>query len=674
MQNLTKWPWLVPERFRRISLGQSADMKKFWKSRSCRSFQSITSSESLENLAAAQRNPFELDLTVIAWMKQFEKQLNCCSHNNRTSLSVLKQLGPWTVGHMSWIDFSAWFVHGSSTWKVGAGQNHLKHEFRFLNFKELKGQTPKKGTKTKVCLFNLIAWTILSTALIPRWVSFHLGVLCISPRSLCRAMSGLDSSHAFKSRALEVGMKDVFITKLENGGIETFGSLAFSSDATPTSNTESKFKTAIEGLIGEGIADSEMIPLRRLWFEAHALVLSDIRSRTERTESDQPRKMPLAEQLARIEKQKKELKGLVLDAASEPSHALVDKFQSMIEDGYITYIGPDKCVSREEEITKEKKDSSIAVDNTGGLKLTKKSLELQCGVSGELRLRGAFTRRSLAMHQTQLVDFHVIEEWHQRLFASLVHHLRDISMSQSNKSWLLTGNCGCLYPKRLVGTLRKLLGAHFHWQMHSRSFTIHQRFFASWLHCPRQGPNHMPGLKAAGINNSRLGRPRARAKTSKDLRVDPTTMERLPQSKSFYPTCLKIVRANCQTESGCAYSSTADCANIRRKDNVTLDCISATTRVAQRSGHTLNANTDFARQKSRRQPQRNPRISLWFSWNYVRVLQGCPMPCNKVDGKFLHLIITVTVSNPRCIALSLISPRLLGLIFLKRWFLKRGPN
>ena len=233
-------------------------------------------------------------------------------------------------------------------------------------------------------------------------------------------MSGLDSEHAFKSRAIEVGMADDLITKLANGGINTFGSLAFSSEATPTSNTETKFKDAIEALISDALTPGEMIPLRRLWFESHALVLSDIRSRTERTESDQPRKMPLAERMARIEKQKKELKGLVINAASEPSHALVDKFQSMIDDGYLTYIGPEKCLSREEEITKEKKDTSIAIDTSGGLKLTKKSLDLQCDVSGELRLRAAFTRRALGMHQAQLVDFDVIEDWRQKLFAALI--------------------------------------------------------------------------------------------------------------------------------------------------------------------------------------------------------------------------------------------------------------
>ena len=77
-------------------------------------------------------------------------------------------------------------------------------------------------------------------------------------------------------------------------------------------------------------------------------------------------------------------------------------------------------MSREKEITKEKKDSSIAIDTAGGLKFTKNSLDLQCDVSGELRLRAAFTRRALAMHQTQLIDFDVIEEWRQRIFASLI--------------------------------------------------------------------------------------------------------------------------------------------------------------------------------------------------------------------------------------------------------------
>lgn len=239
---------------------------------------------------------------------------------------------------------------------------------------------------------------------------------------LIAAMSGLDSTHAFESRAAEIGMSEEFIEKLKSGGVKTFGSLAFSSDANPQSNTEEKFRDAIKALIGEDIEASDMIPLRRLWFEAHALVLSDIRSRTERTEADQPRKMPLAERLARISKQKSELKGLVIDSSMEPAHALVDKFQNMVEEGCLIYVGPEKCLSREEEVTKDRKESSVAIDSAGGLKLTKKAVELQCDVSGELRLRAAFTRRALAMHQTNLVTFDIIEEWRQQLFTALIRH------------------------------------------------------------------------------------------------------------------------------------------------------------------------------------------------------------------------------------------------------------
>ena len=233
-------------------------------------------------------------------------------------------------------------------------------------------------------------------------------------------MSGLDSKHAFTSRAREVGMPEDLLEKLKGASLDTFGSLAFSSDATPTSNTEDKFKKAIQELILVEVSAADMIPLRRLWFEAHAMLLSDIRSRAERTEADQPRKMPLAERLARIDKQKNELKGLVIDASVEPSHRLVDKFQNMIEDGCLLYVGPEKCMSREEEITKEKKESALSIDNTGGLKITKKAQDLQCDVSGELRLRAAVTRRSLAMHQTNLVSFDLIEEWNQKMFAALL--------------------------------------------------------------------------------------------------------------------------------------------------------------------------------------------------------------------------------------------------------------
>jgi hypothetical protein len=63
-------------------------------------------------------------------------------------------------------------------------------------------------------------------------------------------------------------------------------------------------------------------------------------------------------------------------------------------------------------------ESALSIDHAGGLKVTKKAQDLQCDVSGELRLRAAFTRRSLAMHQTNLVTFDLIEEWNQQMFAA----------------------------------------------------------------------------------------------------------------------------------------------------------------------------------------------------------------------------------------------------------------
>ena len=56
-----------------------------------------------------------------------------------------------------------------------------------------------------------------------------------------------------------------------------------------------------------------MIPLRMLWFESHAIAISDMKARVERTSSDTPRQMPLAERMSRLKRQKEELKGLQID-------------------------------------------------------------------------------------------------------------------------------------------------------------------------------------------------------------------------------------------------------------------------------------------------------------------------------------------------------------------------
>lgn len=87
----------------------------------------------------------------------------------------------------------------------------------------------------------------------------------------------------------------------------------------------------------------------------------------------------------------------------------------MIEDGVLVYVSPEKCISRHDEIQNQKTEQQISFDSQGNLKLSRKASDLDCDVTGELRLRQALTRRSLAFVQAGLCSFSKLEEWHTQM-------------------------------------------------------------------------------------------------------------------------------------------------------------------------------------------------------------------------------------------------------------------
>lgn len=69
------------------------------------------------------------------------------------------------------------------------------------------------------------------------------------------------------------------------------------------------------------------------------------------------RKLPLAEKQQRLEDQQTRLGGLAIVGELEPSHALIDLVNSMLDNDAVMWVPPSKCTKRESEIqigTKEK--------------------------------------------------------------------------------------------------------------------------------------------------------------------------------------------------------------------------------------------------------------------------------------------------------------------------------
>ena len=196
--------------------------------------------------------------------------------------------------------------------------------------------------------------------------------------------------------------------------------LAFICSANPHSGDDTPLREAITALLPAQPSVTEMMVLRRLWCEANAYALADLKAKTERGTADTMKTMPLPERMARLERQKQRLQGVIFDIHHEPSHHLVDKVQSMVEDGVLQYLEPSKCTSRNHEVQNDKEAMQIRFDVTGSLKVTKKDGDLSCETSGELQLRMALTRRSLALNQAGLASFAVQEKWHSHLISVLL--------------------------------------------------------------------------------------------------------------------------------------------------------------------------------------------------------------------------------------------------------------
>ena len=75
-----------------------------------------------------------------------------------------------------------------------------------------------------------------------------------------------------------------------------------------------------------------------------------------------------------------------------------------------------KCTSREQEIKSERSTSQLSFDAQGNIKVSKQSAVTECSINGEIKLRAAFTRRSLAYDLANIASFEVLESWSQLLF------------------------------------------------------------------------------------------------------------------------------------------------------------------------------------------------------------------------------------------------------------------
>ena len=141
--------------------------------------------------------------------------------------------------------------------------------------------------------------------------------------------SGLDSEAVFSTRAKNAGLDAAVVALLARGGVKTYGSFAFITPYRPGQSDEAPFTDALQTVLGRAPSNPELIVLRRLFFEACTLAVTDIKQQSERDATSEPVRMAIAERNQRLADQKARLTGLHFAPETEPSHRLVDTICQM---------------------------------------------------------------------------------------------------------------------------------------------------------------------------------------------------------------------------------------------------------------------------------------------------------------------------------------------------------
>ena len=251
----------------------------------------------------------------------------------------------------------------------------------------------------------------------------------------------LDSKAVFEARLVSAGMEAGFIRLLLAAGIDTIANMAYCSSSQPGTGDEVsfiKFLCKAFALQEDEITTALLAMMRRVWYESHAIALAEVRSKVDRTEDAQPKRLAMPERAARMADQQRRLSGVSISGSLEPSFAILDYVNQMKEDEQVKWIDPSLCTARESELQGVKKETFMKVDAQGNLKAVEREVENRADMSNEYRIRLALQRRSLALDQANLLLYAESEAYHNFLFALLTKPVPDSHMAISVQQVLQT--------------------------------------------------------------------------------------------------------------------------------------------------------------------------------------------------------------------------------------------
>ena len=165
----------------------------------------------------------------------------------------------------------------------------------------------------------------------------------VSVRLWPKMTSIVDSEAHLAKRATEVGLTDGALQSLIRNGLSTLGRLAFAHGQPGTPIDAAAFHTFAQNLLGALMSLADEAALKRLLFEGHTMVLSQLREAVANPEAAHTRKLPQVERNAKMVTLRAALPGVCIEKQLEPSHSLLDLVSQQFEAQQLAYLSPDRC-------------------------------------------------------------------------------------------------------------------------------------------------------------------------------------------------------------------------------------------------------------------------------------------------------------------------------------------
>ena len=234
-------------------------------------------------------------------------------------------------------------------------------------------------------------------------------------------MTLADSEAAFSLHCNKLVADGSLANLLVDHGIRSLSALAFSvgtPQSPPSDEMFSDFATRVNG--GTPMSFGTQAALRRLHFEASAIIMAELKARATDTTGDGARRLPVAEKTARLRDQEMRLPGMPIKGELQPSFALIDMVANMKETNCVVWIAPSKCSKRDTEIQNNQKDKPVTLTlEQQMVKISSVDETVPTDTSTDLHLQWALQRRGLAFDQCSLISNAEHEIWVQQLLGQI---------------------------------------------------------------------------------------------------------------------------------------------------------------------------------------------------------------------------------------------------------------